>query len=289
MKKRKFAEGGTPALDALASGEDAGGFDTETYKKAKAFLSKRQNSDMQEEKPARMAPRATAEKAKQRVAEKAKAEPAQEENSSKERAGPTVKRAEAQAKAKAESEAEYAEKTRPGRDAIENVYPEAVLLGGTGIRGMMGRKGAAEAAGSAERGLATSTTPISYLGRSGPKNITPMERLAGRQEPRLEFGAAKIGNEAEGIAQLASRAPKPTGPSQSAAARQIAMKPAAAKNKELTDEILDILRGSSADEAGIDFKKGGKIKRYAAGGSVSSASRRGDGIAQRGKTNCKMR
>jgi hypothetical protein len=41
------------------------------------------------------------------------------------------------------------------------------------------------------------------------------------------------------------------------------------------------------DESNIEFKRGGKA--YAAGGSVSSASKRGDGIATRGKTNCKMR
>ena len=33
-----------------------------------------------------------------------------------------------------------------------------------------------------------------------------------------------------------------------------------------------------------DMKKGGKVKGYAKGGSVSSASKRADGIAQRGKT-----
>jgi len=38
-----------------------------------------------------------------------------------------------------------------------------------------------------------------------------------------------------------------------------------------------------------DFKKGGKVKKMASGGAVkASASRRGDGIAQRGKTRGKM-
>jgi len=32
------------------------------------------------------------------------------------------------------------------------------------------------------------------------------------------------------------------------------------------------------------MKKGGKVKKYASGGSVSSASKRADGCAQRGKT-----
>lgn len=39
----------------------------------------------------------------------------------------------------------------------------------------------------------------------------------------------------------------------------------------------------SDDETDREYKKGGKVKKYAKGGSVS-ASRRADGIAQRGKT-----
>jgi hypothetical protein len=34
--------------------------------------------------------------------------------------------------------------------------------------------------------------------------------------------------------------------------------------------------------------KGGSVKGYKKGGSVSSCSKRADGIAQRGKTKCKM-
>jgi len=36
------------------------------------------------------------------------------------------------------------------------------------------------------------------------------------------------------------------------------------------------------------MKKGGKVKKMAKGGSVGSASKRADGIAQRGKTRGKM-
>jgi hypothetical protein len=36
------------------------------------------------------------------------------------------------------------------------------------------------------------------------------------------------------------------------------------------------------------FKRGGAVKGYASGGSVSSASKRADGIATKGKTKCKM-
>lgn len=48
-----------------------------------------------------------------------------------------------------------------------------------------------------------------------------------------------------------------------------------------------------AGEGGPNFKKGGKVKpkpvkKYASGGSVSSASKRADGIAKRGKTRGRM-
>lgn len=42
------------------------------------------------------------------------------------------------------------------------------------------------------------------------------------------------------------------------------------------------------DEEGVDFRKGGRAKAYAKGGSVSSASKRADGCATKGKTRCKV-
>lgn len=41
-------------------------------------------------------------------------------------------------------------------------------------------------------------------------------------------------------------------------------------------------------EADLPYKRGGKVKAFASGGSVSSASSRGDGIASRGKTRGKI-
>jgi hypothetical protein len=38
----------------------------------------------------------------------------------------------------------------------------------------------------------------------------------------------------------------------------------------------------------LGFSKGGATKKYAAGGSVGSASRRADGIATKGKTKCRI-
>jgi hypothetical protein len=36
------------------------------------------------------------------------------------------------------------------------------------------------------------------------------------------------------------------------------------------------------------MKRGGTVKKYASGGMVSSASKRADGIASKGKTRCKI-
>jgi hypothetical protein len=51
----------------------------------------------------------------------------------------------------------------------------------------------------------------------------------------------------------------------------------------LTPERLDKSK-EAMRRAREGMNKGGSVKKYASGGSVSSASKRADGIAQRGKT-----
>jgi hypothetical protein len=46
--------------------------------------------------------------------------------------------------------------------------------------------------------------------------------------------------------------------------------------------------GQPQEQQAALFKKGGKVKKMSAGGKVSSASKRGDGCAQRGKTKGRM-
>ena len=45
---------------------------------------------------------------------------------------------------------------------------------------------------------------------------------------------------------------------------------------------------AAVDKQDENFKRGGKVKKMASGGMTSSASKRGDGIASKGKTRCKM-
>lgn len=85
--------------------------------------------------------------------------------------------------------------------------------------------------------------------------------------------------------QLKKEAPENAG---RMAARQALEKKAAdtAKSQAIIDRLSRRTRPYMKDEAGNDMKRGGAVKKMASGGST--ASRRADGIAQRGKTRGKM-
>jgi hypothetical protein len=192
---------------------------------------------------------------------------------------------------------DYKRISTPGKDAIKGFYPEEFLIpGGKAIKyGLGALKGGAKAAGSTSRALAEYETPITFLGKGAQKNITSMERLGANQAKRL------TAEEAQGAA--AGAAPRVGGPrtaAQKDAAEFIARLKgpktggsSGPKGKNPFDAAKDKSprRQSSFKEAedyNVDFKRGGNVKRYAFGGSVS-ASNRGDGCAQRGKTRGTMR
>ena len=195
------------------------------------------------------------------------------------------------------AEEDYRRISTPGKDAIEGFYPEEFLIpGGKAVKyGLDALKGGAKAAGSTSRALAEYETPITFLGKGAQKNITSMERLGANQAKRL------TAEEAQGAA--AGAAPRVGGPrtaAQKDAAEFIARLKgpktggsSGPKGKNPFDVAKDKSprRQSSFKEAedyNVDFKRGGNVKRYASGGSVSASSR-GDGCAQRGKTRGTMR
>ena len=55
-----------------------------------------------------------------------------------------------------------------------------------------------------------------------------------------------------------------------------------ARANEAYEKLKELTRSSSG------MKRGGAVKKYASGGMVSSASKRADGIASKGKTRCKI-
>jgi hypothetical protein len=135
--------------------------------------------------------------------------------------------------------------------------------------------------------------------------------LKGLREARASGTAAKL---AKGNANLADRMKGITAAAEKEAAKNAAkrdmfnasearMKSEAGKSAEerLTGLTMNPRRKNipvepsvrsrtkfKEDEEGVDFRKGGRAKAYAKGGSVSSASKRADGCAIKGRTNCKV-
>jgi hypothetical protein len=125
-----------------------------------------------------------------------------------------------------------------------------------------------------------------YLGGSAAMvGVTPRPVLRPMPSlPTVSGGGSQMGSQEDINSlyqELLGRAPDPTG---IAANRN-------ASAKTIRQSILESPEYQQKNALQLALmKKGGKVKKMAAGGSVkaSSASRRGDGCAQRGKTKGRM-
>ena len=168
--------------------------------------------------------------------------------------------------------------------AIEASYPEQALMGGAGF----GIKSIAKAAQNlANRGAA----------KEAAKRVEPTFREKEleiiKEVPRLLEGpkkqlalpkpTPKLGYDKAG-AKAAERGGRAEG-------RQAEMLKENARRSGLREdasaETLKAVRDKLGGDKFTVMKRGGSVQGYASGGSVS-ASRRGDGIAQRGKTRGRM-
>jgi hypothetical protein len=140
-----------------------------------------------------------------------------------------------------------------GRKSFGSRILDALTRGGaTDVRNMLGA-----AAPAAMKGFRT----VADIGKSVRE---------GKARAALEKAGRKTGKRDKDIERMESESPA-----------QIT--PRMPNRKEPpSPRDLDELRMSGE---GMGFKKGGKTKKYAKGGSVSS---RADGIAKRGRTNCKI-
>lgn len=111
------------------------------------------------------------------------------------------------------------------------------------------------------------------------KSLMPAEKLREYVQPALPGPKAKELLEGPGnVPRLP--APKRPSPSGSGPASRMESKPSASRREAEAGKRST--RKYNEDEGGMEFKRGGKIKKMASGGST--ASRRADGIAVRGKT-----
>jgi hypothetical protein len=171
--------------------------------------------------------------------------------------------------------AEVRRRVREGDQAIERVTPETSLLPGGGLKGL----------GAVAKKLAT-PKPAKLKNYDQPALPAP-SRVA---DKALPSPTKRIGFDKRSAFEK-KRAER-------AAKRREEMLDENAKNYGLDPKAPGYESASGAvrrEMGGKDFtfKKGGRIKpmakKMASGGAVSGASKRGDGIATRGKTNCKMR
>lgn len=150
--------------------------------------------------------------------------------------------------------------------AIQRVTPEEMLIGGPGLKGLhAAAKGLANRS-PALREVTQQALPAPTARLTGPskKDLMARDRAARdamRREEMLQENARRYGLD-------------PSAPGYEGAARAV--------------------REGLGDGAFTLKKKGGMVKakakpkKMASGGSTGSASKRGDGVAQRGKTKCKM-
>lgn len=161
---------------------------------------------------------------------------------------------------------------REGSQAVEGVYPEQAI-GGPGLR--TAQSIAKGLAGKFGGDSAKAASPfLKELPYGGPKQLpnAPTKQLTGPSKADL---------------MARDRAARATGRNEEMArenARRYGLNP-----DDMSATTSSLLRKNmGGDDFSLPLKKGGMAKRYAAGGSVSSASRRADGIATKGKTRGKM-
>jgi hypothetical protein len=153
---------------------------------------------------------------------------------------------------------------------IENAML-ATGAGGVGVAGLykLGKmlKGGREAAGKV-------APYLKELGTSAPKKLLEGPRKASKSSDVTDVVPKKTSYRSlTGTAREDARANE---------ARDKLMKSDFVKKPKKGLDESDTTGGA------VGYKRGGKMKKYASGGMVSSASRRADGIATKGKTRCKI-
>ena len=156
---------------------------------------------------------------------------------------------------------------------------ETMMGGGPGLkamssmaRGLAGRKAAQEAL-TGGRALATTETPVTFVGSSGARQVGGYDGLPGTARQAIQNNPTR---------QIANNRTRqlPNSPSGS-----VAQKAAETPAKKALDE-------SDWTGGAVGYRKGGAVKKMAKGGltskPVSNASRRADGIATKGKTRGKI-
>jgi len=170
-------------------------------------------------------------------------------------------------------------KKMESEQALETATPEALIVGSGGIAAGAGLKGLLNLAKGA-------------VSKFGTRGGTKLNEYVQPLLPGSKEAARRLTGPEEAVADVVAKRLSVSRPAASdnvkEAARKLSEQDQRAKNAMTRDVVSDKGSWAAGREGALGNKKGGRIKAYASGGSVSSASSRGDGIAQRGKTRGKM-
>lgn len=170
--------------------------------------------------------------------------------------------------ARAEAEARSPEgvarrKKQEAEQGLERVTPETALLPGGGLRAMQSlakKLATPKMAKYTQEVLPAPTKRLTY-DKAGALARKRSERADMRREEMLKENARRYGLDENAPGYEAA---------------------AAAVRKDIGGKDFGLKKGGSV-------KRNAPVKKMASGGMVSSASKRADGIATKGKTRCKMR
>lgn len=289
MKRRKFADGGeTTEMEPSSEGGRFSKTDPDIYARARRFVESGGKKE-EESKPVRKATSAPAPKATS--APTTKEAPA-------ERASDTSKRfpSEAKSASKDDDAKSVSERIKETRERARTSDT------GTDTRSVneriFGTKTKVEEPSAKRAEIPTSSSgpeaPASTgKSTSGPSNLDRILMATGA-------GAGLTG--AAALGRLAYNAKRATDAKRAAETTREAAKAFSAPRatevakdvtkrrfpEKMENVMLKPKKRTLAEELGVEYKKGGTVKKYAEGGMVGSASRRADGIATKGKTKCKI-
>lgn len=155
------------ALDALASGEEKGSFDQDVYERAKRFVNKEAAAPKAASKPAsKPAPKPAAKAAAPAPAARVDSTPT------------------GQIPGAGSYTAPPSDGSRSMSDTERNILN--TLGGVSGLSGLRMAARGAQAAKPTSRAVATSETPVTFLGASGRRSVSPAERVGANKMDRLK-------------------------------------------------------------------------------------------------------
>lgn len=179
-----------------------------------------------------------------------------------------------------------ASKGRP--DLVPEDADEAAMRSDVGAKRVMPKPKKTTSGGGAKAADKPASVGMTGIPLTAPSKAYPLDTKPNEERPSKPYPTGVKGKATDPYARPSLN----LGINERAAAQRSFRERLAAEGKErmAAEEKAKAARRKGIADTEYDamgnpiMKRGGKVKKYASGGSVSSASKRADGIAQRGKT-----